>query len=387
MKSIRPLLFAMALVGVFYWVTNRPVTRSTSGGSTPSWVTPPADIEVGHAAAPVALDSDEQNNVDVYRRVVPSVVNVTSKAVAWDFFYGPVPEEGQGSGFIIDKEGHILTNFHVISLNPRQIEVTLHDQKKYKAAVVGYDRTNDLALLQINAKDLPAIPIGDSANLLVGQKVYAIGNPFGLNGTMTRGIISSIRSVRSPSGAVIDKAIQTDAAINPGNSGGPLLNSKGEVIGINTFIATGQGGVEQSAGVGFAIPITSAKVFVEDLRQYGHVRRPSLGVRALPIGPELADEMGLAADSGLLIIYVTPGSSAERAGLRGGNKRAYLGNMEIMLGGDLIVAIDDKEMRSLQDYNDMMNRHRTGDTVTVTVFRGKQKMTFKVVLGEAQQTA
>ena len=176
----------------------------------------------------------------------------------------------------------------------------------------------------------------------VGQKVYAIGNPFGLAGTMTRGIVSSIRSVREPDGLTIDEAIQTDAAINPGNSGGPLLNTHGEVIGINTMIASSVG---QSAGIGFAIPINTAKAVLNDLLTLGRVRRPSLGVRTIEISPELADQMGLAADYGLLIVQVAPGRAAERAGLRGGTERAYLGNMPIMFGGDLIVGIDGQKVK------------------------------------------
>jgi S1-C subfamily serine protease len=222
--------------------------------------------------------------------------------------------------------------------------------------------------------------LGDSKALIVGQKVYAIGNPFGLSGTMTRGIISSIRSVNGPEGSAIDEAIQTDAAINPGNSGGPLLNSRGEVIGINTLILTG--GVEQSAGVGFAIPINSAKAVLNDLVTTGRVRRPMLGIQSLPIGPELAEELGLAADNGLLIQQVVTGGAAERAGLHGGRERAYLGNTPIMLGGDLIVAVDGEEVNDVRDISRIMNRHRAGDQVKVTVYRGKKRMDFNVTLDE-----
>jgi S1-C subfamily serine protease len=226
------------------------------------------------------------------------------------------------------------------------------------------------------------VVLGDSRGLQVGQKVFAIGNPFGIfAGTMTRGIVSSIRSVQTPDGAFIDEAIQTDAAINPGNSGGPLLNSKGQVIGINTMIASQVG---QSAGIGFAIPINAAKAVINDLVQYGRVRRPSLGIASLPIGPELAQEIGLSADYGVLIISVVPGAAAERAGLRGGNRRAYLGNTPIMLGGDLIVAIDGQPIADQHDLAHAMNSHKTGDTVTVTIFRGKTKMDVKVTLQEAR---
>ena len=223
--------------------------------------------------------------------------------------------------------------------------------------------------------------LGDSTNLQVGQKVYAIGNPFGLAGTLTRGIVSSIRQVQEPDGLVIDEAIQTDAAINPGNSGGPLLNWHGEVIGINTMIASSVG---QSAGIGFAIPINTAKAVVNDLVTLGRVRRPALGVRTIPIDPEVANELGLAADYGLLIVQAVPGGSADRAGLRGGSERAYLGNTPIMIGGDLIVAIDGEKVESQQTLAQVMNRHRAGDTVKVTVFRGKKKLEVPVALGEAR---
>jgi S1-C subfamily serine protease len=309
------------------------------------------------------------------------VVNITSRAMTFDFFYGMMPQDGQGSGFIIDKEGHIVTNYHVIA-DARQVEVTLSNRKKYRATIVGTDPAHDLAVIQIKAPDLVPAVLGDSRNLKVGQKVYAIGNPFGLSGTMTRGIVSSIRPVREPNGATIDEAIQTDAAINPGNSGGPLLNWHGEVIGINTMILSSVG---QNAGIGFAIPVNTAKAVLGDLVTLGRVKRPALGVRTIPISPELADEIGLAADYGLLIVQVVAGSSADRAGLRGGSERAYLGNIPIMLGGDLIVGIDGEDVQDQQDLGHVMNNHRAGDTVRVTIYRGKKKMDVNVMLGEARE--
>jgi S1-C subfamily serine protease len=223
----------------------------------------------------------------------------------------------------------------------------------------------------------------------VGQKVYAIGNPFGLSGTMTTGIISALRSVRGPEGNLIENAIQTDAAINPGNSGGPLLNSHGEVIGINSLIATNPNEqIEQSAGIGFAIPINTAKAVLEDFAHYGRIRRPSLGITSLPIGPDLAQQMGLAADYGVLIQRALPGGAAERAGLRGGDKQAYLGNTPIYLGGDLIIGIDGRQVTTGQDISQIMDEHKTGDRVTVTFLRGQRKMTAQVTLEElGTQTA
>jgi S1-C subfamily serine protease len=380
MKLIRPLLLAVVLAFAFFYFTTWRSNSKEAFRST-GWFSRPAQVEITEAAPNESLDGEEQNNIAVYRKNIPSVVNVTSRAVTFDFFYGLVPQEGQGSGFVIDKDGHILTNYHVIA-DARQVEVTLHNRKKYRATVIGTDPAHDLAVIQIKAPELVPAVLGDSRNLQVGQKVYAIGNPFGLAGTMTRGIVSSIRPVREPNGATIDEAIQTDAAINPGNSGGPLMNWHGEVIGINTMILSSVG---QNAGIGFAIPINTAKAVLNDLVTLGRVRRPALGVRTIAVTPELADEMGLAADHGLLIIQVTPGSAADQAGLRGGSERAYLGNTPIMLGGDLIVSIDDQKIDDEQDLTQIMNNHRAGDSVKITMYRGKRKMDVTVPLGEARQ--
>jgi S1-C subfamily serine protease len=378
MRLFRPVVFALFFAGAFfYFTTYRPVKGSWTG-----WFSRPAKLEITEAASNSnPLDAEEQNNIDVYRKNIASVVNVKSRAVTFDFFYGLVPEEGQGSGFIIDKAGHVLTNYHVIA-EARQVEVVLHNRKSYKATIVGTDRSHDLAVLLINAPDLQPMTLGDSTHLQVGQKVYAIGNPFGLAGTLTRGIVSSIRSVQEPDGTAIDEAIQTDAAINPGNSGGPLLNWHGEVIGINTLIASNVG---QSAGIGFAIPINTAKAVLNDLVTLGRVRRPALGVRTIPINSDLADQMGLAADYGLLIVQVVAGGAADRAGLKGGNERAFLGNVPIMIGGDLIIAIDGEKIEDQQDLAQNMNKHRAGDVVRVTIFRAKKKMDVQVTLGEAKE--
>ena len=377
MKLLRPVLLAVVFAGTFYFFT----TYRSGQFHPASWFGRPSKVEITEAAAVEPFDSEEQNNISVYRKNIDSVVNITSRAVTFDFFYGLVPQEGQGSGFIIDKAGHVLTNYHVIA-DARQVEVTLHNRKKYRATVIGTDRSHDLAVIQIKGSEFTPMVLGDSGKLQVGQKVYAIGNPFGLSGTMTRGIISSIRPVQEPDGMQIDEAIQTDAAINPGNSGGPLLNWHGEVIGINTMIASNVG---QSAGIGFAIPVNTAKAVLNDLVTLGRVRRPALGVRTIPVTPELSEQMGLAADNGLLVVQVVPGGAADRAGLHGGTERAYLGNTPIMLGGDLIVAIDGQDVQDQQDLSQVMNNHRAGDTVRLTIYRGKKKMDVSVVLGEARE--
>jgi S1-C subfamily serine protease len=391
--KLRPVLLVLLLLSGFYYVT----THSSSTGKLFPWLqhSPAADgaatttstvtgplgsFKLTNASAAPAFDAEEQQNIGVYKKALPSVVNITSTAVAFDFFYGPVPQEGQGSGFVLTKEGLILTNNHVIG-NAQRLEVMLSDKHKYKARVLALDKNHDLALIKIDAPNLIPVTLSDSRSLAVGQRVYAIGNPFGLNGTMTRGIISAIRSIRGPNGPIED-AIQTDAAVNPGNSGGPLLNSRGEVIGITTMIASN--GADQSSGIGFAIPINTARAILDDYAKYGYIRRPTLDIVTLPIGPDVAEQIGLPADYGILIERVLPGGAAEKAGLHGGTQRAYQGNMPVMLGGDLIVAMDGEEITSPQDLSAAMNSHRAGDTVTVTIFRGRRRMDVKVTLGDAR---
>jgi S1-C subfamily serine protease len=379
---MRRLLLIVLLVGGFWFVTThlpagwKPFSLTGNNGAGSA-------LELTEAQAAPEYDAEEQNNIAVYKRVLPSVVNITSTTLVFNFFYGTVPQQGQGSGFILDRSGHVLTNFHVVEGANRGIKVMLSNKKTYDAKVIGTDKVHDLALLQISAPNLEPVTLADSGGLAVGQKVYAIGNPFGLAGTMTRGIISSIRSIRGAEGAPIEDAIQTDAAINPGNSGGPLLNSHGEVIGINTMIASN--GADQSSGIGFAIPINTAKAVLADLTRYGRVKRPSLGIVSYGIGPDLASQMGLSADAGVLIEKVIQGGAAERAGLRGGTEQAYVGNMPLMLGGDLIVAMDGQEVTDPQDIGAIMDKHQAGDAISVTIFRGQKRMTLKLLLGEARE--
>jgi S1-C subfamily serine protease len=378
---LRRVILVVLLVGGFWYLTSH---LFDSSGHFPFFSTSASrsTLQLTEAEAAPAFDAEEQNNIAVYKRVLPSVVNITSTTLVFNFFYGTVPQQGQGSGFILDKSGHILTNYHVVEGANRGIEVMLSNKNRYQAKVVGADKVHDLALLQITAPNLQPVTLADSSQLAVGEKVYAIGNPFGLTGTMTTGIISAIRPIRNSDGAPIEDAIQTDAAINPGNSGGPLLNSRGEVIGINTMIASN--GADQSSGIGFAIPINTAKAVLADLTRYGRVRRPSLGIVSYAIGPDLASQMGLSADSGVLIQRVIPGGAAETAGLHGGNQQAYVGNTPIMLGGDLIVAIDGQQITDPQDISALMDKHQAGDIISVTIFRGRRQMTLKLKLGEAR---
>jgi S1-C subfamily serine protease len=380
--KLRHFILTVLFVGGFWYLTSHlpshlsdlSLVRSIRGTDSP--------LKLTEADAAPAYDAEELNNIAVYKRVLPSVVNITSRQMVFNFFYGAVPQEGQGSGFVLDRSGHVLTNYHVIEGANRGIDVQLSNKHHYSAKVIGSDKVHDLALLQIDAPGLEPVTLADSSLLAVGQKVYAIGNPFGLGGTMTRGIISSIRTLGANGGAHIEDAIQTDAAINPGNSGGPLLNSRGEVIGINTMIASN--GADQSSGIGFAIPINTAKAVLSDLTRYGRVKRPSLGIVSYAIGPDLAQQMGLAAEYGVLIQRVIPGGAAERAGLRGGNEEAFVGNTRILLGGDLIVAIDGREISDPQDIAGVLEKHQAGDTISITILRGRHQMTLKLILGEAQ---
>ena len=396
---LRPVILVLVIVLGFYALTTRLMPFGTLAGllhhasasgdaaSTTGMRGPLGTFALTEAKAAPAYDEEEQQNIAVYKRALPSVVNITSTEVAYDFFLRPVPQQGQGSGFLLDTQGHILTNNHVVE-GAQLVEVTLYNQKKYKATVLDKDQSHDLALLQIHdAPGLQPATLAVSNNLVVGQRVYAIGNPFGFSGTMTRGIISAIRSIATPSGSKIDNAIQTDASVNPGNSGGPLLNSRGEVIGITTMIATNpNNNVDQSAGIGFAIPISTVKATIDDFARFGRVRRPSLDVVTLQIGPDVAEQIGLPADYGVLIERVLPGGAAERAGLHGGTQRAYLGNTPIMLGGDLIVGFDGQEITSPMDLANALNNHHAGDAVTLTVYRGRQRLVVHVTLSDAKQS-
>ncbi len=333
---------------------------------------PPTGTETG-------LDPTENENVRIYREASPSVANIVTRTVEYDFFYNPVPVEGAGSGFLIDKDGHILTNNHVVQ-GAQQIEVTLGDQTRETAKLIGADPRNDIALIQIDAKghNFTPLTLGDSRNLVVGQRALAIGNPFGFSSTLTTGIISALgRTVQTSDTTFIDEAIQTDAAINRGNSGGPLLDSHGQVIGINSAIYAPNG---TTAGIGFAIPINTARRVAQDLIQYGHVRRASLGAEGRPLWPQLADYLKLPVKSGILIEKVTPGGPAAIAGIRGGSK-TILGLQELRVGGDVVIAIDGKEITSQMDLNLLLNRSQPGDTVTLTIIRDGKRMDVPVKLG------
>jgi len=323
----------------------------------------PHDIQ-----AAVAFTPDEEINIRVYRAASPAVVNITTIAVAYDFFLNPMPKEGTGSGAIIDRSGHILTNFHVID-GARRLEVTLADGSKWPARPVGADPSNDLAVIKIDApvENLTVIPLGDSSKLLVGQKVLVIGNPFGLDRTLTVGIVSSLgRSIRADNGRLIRGIIQTDAAINPGNSGGPVLNSSAEVIGVSTAIFSPSGG---SVGVGFAVPINTAKQMIPELINRGYIARPYLGIAGHEIVPALVQALRLPVKEGIMVVEVTPGSPAQRAGIRGGDRTVQVGNMIVRVGGDIITEVDQVKVRTFEELSDFIDAKQPGDTVALTFNR------------------
>jgi S1-C subfamily serine protease len=328
-----------------------------------------------------ALTEDEAINVRIYRQVSPAVANILTKATEYDFFMDPVPVEGAGSGFVIDARGYILTNFHVVE-GAQSIEVVLGDQSRYPAKFIGADQRNDVALVKIEpkGKNLVALPLGDSAAIQVGQKVLAIGNPFGFQSTLTTGVVSALgRTVQTSQTTFIDEAIQTDAAINRGNSGGPLINSHGQVIGINSAIYTPTG---TTAGIGFAIPINTAKNIANDLMTDGRVHRAFLGVETWPVGTWLSEALDLPVKEGLLVERVTKGGPAAAAGIRGGDRVAQAGMRRIFIGGDVITAIDNQKVASQLDVNLALNHKRPGDTVNVTLYRGGKKIDIPVKLGE-----
>jgi S1-C subfamily serine protease len=370
------ILAALALLLAAYWAGARYGNRQpVNVGAVP------AGSPSGTAQRDAALTDDESINVRIYRQASPAVANILTKATEYDFFMDPVPVEGAGSGFVIDTRGYILTNYHVVG-GAQSIEVVLGDQSRYPAKFIGADQRNDVALLKIDpkGKKLVALPLGDSSSLQVGQKVLAIGNPFGFQSTLTTGVVSALgRTVQTSQTTFIDEAIQTDAAINRGNSGGPLINTHGEVIGINSAIYTPSG---TTAGIGFAIPVNTAKAIANDLITDGRVHRAFLGVETLPVNDYLAQALDLPVQEGLLVEVATKSGPAANAGIHGGDRIAQAGMRRIYIGGDIIVAIDSQKVAGQFDVNVILNRKRPGDTVTVTVFRGGKKLDIPVKLGE-----
>ncbi|MFN0277979.1 MAG: S1C family serine protease [Pyrinomonadaceae bacterium] len=380
-RQILLLAFASALIAVGataliynlgrFWNTDTGATV-TLAEETPIRISDPATV------------SDEQNNIDVYKSISPGVAFINTTSYQQDWFGGVQEGKGNGSGSVIDTNGNILTNYHVIE-RAQKLTVSFGGEKTYPATVVGGDPDTDLAVIKIDPPaGLTVVPLGDSDKLTVGQKVLAIGNPFGLDRTLTTGVISGLqRPIRSrpvpglPDGRPIDAAIQTDASINPGNSGGPLLDKFGRMIGINSQILSPAGG---SVGVGFAVPVNTAKRIIPQLLQFGEVRRPKLGANLRPVSDISAR---LPVEGGLVVMNVAQGSSASNAGLRGLSQDAT----GIIGLGDIIISIDGEKMNDVDDLYRYLDKKQFGDTIQVTVYRNGANKVIPVRLLQTQTPA
>lgn len=330
---------------------------------------------------------DELQNISVYEKCNEAVVNITTQTMAYDWFYIPYATEGgSGSGSIIDTRGYVLTNVHVIE-NSTKIFISLADGSQYEGKVVGIDTASDLAVLKFDPPKevvLKTISFADSENLKVGQKVIAIGNPFALERTMTTGIISGLgRPIQTSKTTIIRDMIQTDSAINPGNSGGPLLDTKGRMIGINTMIYSTSG---SSAGIGFAVPVSTAKRVVSDLIKFGKVRRGVIQAKVIPMNASIARYANLKISTGMLVSEVDKNSNAAQAGIRAGTQSVQYGSrfnsQTIYLGGDIIVAIDKIQIATYADYLSAIESKKPGDTVNITLMRDGHKIETKITLAE-----
>ncbi len=382
------LTLLAVIAGAFVWVAlvgNRPAAVAVSPSPTPTVRMVPT---VGPTAIPLSVTDLEARIAAVYREAGASVVNITSRSVGYDFFFNPIPRQGSGSGFFYDTQGHIVTNYHVIA-DADELQVTLADGQTVPAQIVGSDPSNDLAVIKV---DLPAevirpLPIGDSTQVYVGQFVLAIGNPFGLERTLTFGIVSALgRVIESPNQRFIGEVIQSDVAINPGNSGGPLLNLAGQVIGVNSAILSPSGA---NAGIGFAISARTVQRVVPVLIRDGRYPHPSLGVRVIELTPQRAALFRRAGvqlpDQGLLIADLVMNGPAAQAGLRGPDRLVRVGNVNLPLGGDVIIAINDQPIMTSQDLIVYLETQtQVGETVQVKVLRDGREQVLPVTLAELQ---
>ena len=364
------------------------------GTATPTPTVPPPTPTATPAPPELAPTPAQSANIltleaqveAVYQNAAAAVVNITSVTYAYDFFLNPVPQEGTGSGFVYDAEGHIVTNYHVVE-DAEELSVTLADGRTYAAEIVGEDPTNDLAVIRIDAVDLPEpVPLGDSDALRVGQFVIAIGNPFGLEGTLTAGVISSLgRVIQGPENNFIGEVIQTDAAINPGNSGGPLLDLESRVIGVNSQIVSIS---QDNAGVGFAVPANTVHRVVPELIAHGRYPHPWLGIEPISLTADRARlfqqaGMEVPVDKGVLVLEISRGGPAAEAGIHGGDQIVQLGRYRVALGGDIITAIDGQPIDDYQDLTVYLETQTlVGDTVDVTIIRDDEEQTLQVTLGE-----
>jgi S1-C subfamily serine protease len=382
-------ILTLLLVGLGCNLTSLSALNPTSAPT----VVPPTATAAPPPIMPLPDEEEAANALEsqviaVYEAVSPAVVNITNRSYVYSRFMQAVPQEGTGSGFVYDAEGHIVTNYHVVE-NAEEILVTLANGQVYEAEIVGTDPTNDLAVIRIDTgADLPEpVALGDSDELRVGQFVLAIGNPFGLEQTLTTGVVSALgRVIESPEDSrFIGEAIQTDAAINPGNSGGPLLDLKGHVIGVNSQIVSTSG---TSSGVGFAVSVNTVRRVVPELISRGHYPHPWLGMQMLPLTPSTAKAfrdagMNVPVDAGLLVIEAVKGAPADKAGMRGGSRVVRIGRYQIPLGGDIVIAIDGEPVNDFQTLTVYLETETTvGDLVDVTIIRDGKELTVPVTLGE-----
>jgi S1-C subfamily serine protease len=375
-----------------------PVQAELAAGSRTEKVL--SGPSVTNAEVSSEFSADEKENIDVYERLNEGVVNITTEQLYYNWFSDPVPQEGDsGSGSIIDSQGYVLTNKHVVK-DAYKVYVSLADGSRYEAKVVGTDPENDLSVIKFSPPKglkLTVVPYGDSTRLRVGQKVLAIGNPFGLERTLTRGIVSGIgrpvsQTERAQDGStstvVIQNMIQTDASINPGNSGGPLLNAHGELIGVNTMIYSPSGG---SVGIGFAVPVATAKRVVPELIKTGRVARGWIDVTTVALFSDLVDYMkqnGIPApvDSGLLVSQAKKAGNADRAGIRGGATQVRTRTSSFFVGGDIIVSVNGVKTESDAELHVALENTKPGETVEVVYYRGNKKITAQVQLSESAKS-
>jgi S1-C subfamily serine protease len=334
----------------------------------------------------VQFSESERENIAIYERLNSAVVNITTETMAINWFLEPVPQEGgSGSGSIIDTRGFVLTNNHVID-RAHRVFINLADGSQFEGTVVGTDPENDLAVLKFDppqGMDLTTIPYGDSSHLMVGQKVLAIGNPFALERTLTVGIVSGLgRPIQTSRNRIIRDMIQTDASINPGNSGGPLLDTQGRMIGINTMIYSPSGG---SVGIGFAVPVNTAKRVVNEIMQFGRVRRGWIDATVVQIFPSLVRYARLPVNSGLLVSRTRRNGLAERAGLRQGTEPVQYGRTVIYLGGDIITSVNGMKTNTLADLYSALEASRPGDVVAVEIIRGGRASTLQITLADREE--
>ncbi len=394
MSSVGNIGWLIALIIVIFMVggcsrsSPTPTPPAPTATPSPAFTPAPPAPSVNAVALIDALGRDiaERRVIDVYKGIAPAVVNITTRTYQRGFFFEPIPAEGAGSGFILDDQGHILTNYHVIQ-DAERVEVNFDDNTTVQAEIVGVDPRNDVALLQVDARPdlLHPVTLGTSTNLEVGQRAIAIGNPFGQFGrTLTTGVISALdRTLQSPDKRTITGVIQTDAAINRGNSGGPLLDSQGKVIGITTAIFSPTGA---NAGIGFAIPIDKVKRILPDMLELGRYRHPWLGVRyAYTVTPGLAEMLNLPVDQGLLLVQISPHSPLADAGARGAQRKTLIGNQIVYVGGDILTAIDGRPVSSWEDLQTLLeDNYQVGDKVTVTLRQGETTLEMEVTLEEEE---